>query len=259
DAGEGPVPVPRVLQRDERADLLGEVVDALGREVHGVLAEPRLDLGEPSRDLQELLERGLLALAGAVGVVHVEALARAEGRLEAGDLGRVEAGPAVGAPGLERVEVALDPGLELGLPVVRHGRGVRALLRRLDDGGAPGAALRLAREQLLALQPGGEERALALLLQPDDPDLHHPLRQPLLAVEAAGAQILELAAELAELAGAVALGLEVAGEAVTELAVAQDLVGDLAKLGCVLLAALGAPHGGVSSGGGYTCSGGGSE
>jgi hypothetical protein len=57
------------------------------------------------------------------------------------------------------------------------------------------------------------------------------------------AQILEAAAQLAELAGVVALGLEVAREPVGELAIAEDLVCDLAQLGGVRFTAFGAPHG----------------
>ena len=243
DAGVGPVPVARVLERDERADLLGELVEARGHDLLWLFSEPGFDVGEPCRDVVELGERGLLAAPGAIRIVDLEALARLERALHPEDLRGVEPLPALDAARLERVEVARDPLLELVLAVVGDDRLELPGLARLDHRRAPGAALGLAREQLLALQPRREERALALLFQANDADLDDALGEPFLAIEAARAQILEAPAELAELARVVALGLEVAREPVGELAIAEDLVCDLAQLGSVRLTAFGAPHG----------------
>ena len=240
--GVGAVARARVLQRDERADHLRELVE--GARLEGVRrdAEPRLDLREARRDLVELGPRGEVAARGAVVVVDLVARARPVRSAQASELGAVEALPARGAARLERVEVARDALLEFVLRVVLDDGAEGSLGAGLDHRRRPRAALGLGRQQLLALQPRREERALALLLEPYDADLHDALGEAALTVRGALLQVLEAAAEGVELAGAVAAGGEVRTEAVGELPVPRDAVTQELELRGALPPGIGTPH-----------------
>ena len=190
----GPVAVARVLEGDERAGSARPARRGSGRDASaGSLPSRGLDVAEARGDLAELgaarPARGAPARSGSSTSKPSRALNAA---LQPHDLRRVQPLPALDAARLERVEVAGDALLELVLAVVGDDRLELPRLARLDDRRAPGAALGLARQELLALEPRREERALALLLQADDADLDDALGEALLAVEAARAEVFEL-------------------------------------------------------------------
>ncbi len=224
--GVGPVARAGVLERDVRPDELRQLVERARGQRRGRVTQPGLDLPERGRDVLELGPRGHVAPRRAVVVVDLVAGASAVRPSEAGELRGVEALPARGAAGLERVEVAGDALLKLVLRVVLDDGLEGSFGAGLDHGGRPGAALGLRGQQLLALQPRREEGALALLLQAHDPYLHHALGEPPLAVRGALLEVLEAVAQRGQVAGAVALRGEVRAEALGELAVAGDPIAE---------------------------------